>query len=146
MTDIMHQQVLAVLQNDWAKYVESFYRLSPEEQRVFLTRQGYTRLADLLAHVTAWWGDGIQVIESLLADPGFALPRYDDIDGFNARAVAGVRDQDEPAVITSFEAMRQRMLQLVSGLSDAAWENRYVIKRLKVEVIGHLEEHALPEK
>jgi hypothetical protein len=144
MTELIRQQVLAALQNDWATYVERFRRLSPEAQAALLTRQGYVRLADLLAHVCAWWADGHRVIENLITDPGFGLQDY-DVDAFNAQAVASVRDLDESAVIASFEAMRRRMLQLVTSLPETAFANKRIAERLQIEVIGHLAEHALTE-
>jgi hypothetical protein len=144
MTDAMREKVLATLQNDWATYIERFHRLSLEAQATFLARQGYSRLADLLAHVVAWWMDGSRVIENLLLDPYFSMQDY-DVDDFNAQAVSGVRDLDEMAVIESFEATRQQMLKLAMSLPEAAFQNRRILERFQMEVIGHLAEHALPE-
>ena len=143
MTDTIREQVLATLQNDWAAYIERFHHLSPEAQAEFLSRQGYSRLADLLAHVAAWWMDGSQEIENLLLDPNLGPQDY-NVDDFNAQAVSRVRDLDEAAVIESFEAMRQRMLKLAMSLPEAAFQNMRIAERFRVEVIGHLAEHALP--
>jgi hypothetical protein len=144
MANSIREQVLAALQNNWATYVERFHSLSREAQTAFLAKQGYGRLADLLAHVVAWWEEGRQAVENLVNDPGFASQDY-DVDDFNARAVAGVGDMDESAVIASFEAMRQRMVQLVIHLPESAFENKRIAERLQIEVIGHLGEHTLPE-
>ena len=46
------------LENSWQNIVERFDALSTDEQAAYLAQQGYTRLADLLAHVVAWWQDG----------------------------------------------------------------------------------------
>ena len=144
MTEAIREQVLATLQNDWAAYVERFHHLSPEAQATFLAKQGYARLADLLAHVIAWWTDGSRAIENLLIDPAVGLQDY-NVDAFNAQAVFSVRDLDEMAVSESFETMRQRLLKLVMNLPAVAFQNKRIVDRLQIEVIGHLSEHALPE-
>jgi len=144
MTEGFREQVLATLQNDWGTYAKRFHRLSPEAQAAFLARQGYARLADLLAHVTAWWAEGSRAIENLLIDSGVAWQDY-DVDAFNAQAVSRVRELDEIAVIESFEAMRQRMARLVMSLPEATFQQKRVSDRLQIEVIGHYAEHALDE-
>ena len=144
MTEAIREQVLAALQNDWAAYIECFHCLAPEAQAAFLAGQGYARLADLLAHVIAWWTEGSHAVETLLVDPEAGSPDY-DVDAFNAQAVFGVRDVDETAVGESFETMRRRMLELVMNLPAAAFRNKRIVDRLQIEVIGHFSEHALPE-
>ena len=144
MTNAIREQVLAILQNDWATYIERFHHLPMEAQAIFLAEQGYRRLADLLAHVVAWWMEGSRFIENLLLDPDIGSQDY-DVDDFNAQAVSCVSDLDETAVAKSYEAMRQRMLVLAMSLPEAAFENRRIVERFQMEVIGHLAEHALPE-
>ncbi len=61
--------ILDTLQHGWGTYVERFQRLSSKEQAAFLTKQGYARFADLLAHVIAWWEEGKLGVENLLVDP-----------------------------------------------------------------------------
>jgi hypothetical protein len=143
VTELSREQILATLQNGWGTYVERFQRLSPEAQAAFLIEQGYARLADLLAHVIAWWEEGKRVIENLLDDPGFNLPEY-DVDSFNAQAVERFHNLGEPAVIQSFEQMREAWLHLVTSLPDEAFQNQKIVDRLHIEVIGHLEEHPIP--
>lgn len=138
-----HTQVLEALQDSWATYVERFRRLSPEEQACFLRRQGYVRFADLLAHVTAWWEDGIRTIRARLAYPRLPLKEY-DVDAFNAQAVERVRERSEAEVIQSFEAARQELLDLLQSLPEEAFENERIAKRLYVGAVEHLEEHEIP--
>lgn len=59
--------------------------------------------------------------------------------------MGAIDDVDEIAVIESFEAMRQRMLTLVMNLPAAAFQNKRIVDRLQMEVIGHFSEHALPK-
>jgi hypothetical protein len=142
MTESTREQVFDALQNGWGTCVARFQRLSVEAQATFLAKQGYARLADLLAHVVAWWQEAQRAIENWLVDPTFDPPRY-DVDAFNAQAVASVRDLDEPAVTAVFEAARRALLAFVAGLPDEAFENQRIVERLQIEVVGHLEEHEM---
>ncbi len=144
MTELTREQVVSTLRDDWGTYVERFERLSPEARAAFLARQGYARLADLLAHVVAWWEEGLQAIPALLDDPNLSSPDY-DVDTFNAQAVERFRGLDELAVIRAFEAVRQAWLDLVARLPDDALRNRRITDRLHIEVIGHLAEHVIPQ-
>jgi hypothetical protein len=141
MTELTREQIFEALQN-WASYVERFRRLSPAEQAAFVEKQGYGRLADLLAHVIAWWEEGQRVIKKLLVDPAFTSPNYDE-DSFNAQAVERSRHLDEAAIIQSFERTRAAWFDLVNNLPDEAFQNKKITDRLHIELIGHLEEHKI---
>jgi hypothetical protein len=77
----MKDHLLRALERDWGGYVFRVKRLSPEERAAFLSAQGYVRLADLLAHVIAWWKEGYRALESMLRDPNYQTPDY-DVDVF----------------------------------------------------------------
>lgn len=143
MSDVTRAQLVRTLQIDWGTYVERFHRFSPEAQKAFLARQGYERLADLLAHVVAWWTEGKRAVEQMLVEPDFQPPSV-DVDAFNARAVERVRELEEPVVVESFEQTRASLLDLIRSLPDNAYANKLITDRLYIEVIGHLEEHAIP--
>jgi len=143
MTELTREQIMSALRDGWGSYVERFERLPPEAQAAFLARQGYARLADLLAHIVAWWEEGQPAILALLDNPNFSSPDY-DVDAFNAHAVERFRGLDEPAVIRAFEAARQTWLDLVARLPDDALRNKRIADRLHIEVIGHLGEHVIP--
>ncbi len=144
MAELTREQVFDALQYGWGTYVARFRRLSPAAQATFLVKQGYARLADLLAHVVAWWREGQQAIQSMLDDPNFQSPSY-DVDAFNAQAVASYRDLGEPAVIVAFESARQAWLALVADLSEDAFQSQKITERLHIELIGHLAEHDVVE-
>ena len=72
-TIITRQSVLDLLAGDWADYVARFQALSPAAQAAFLQQQGYKRLADLLAHIVAWWEVGMQAIPRFQSDPAARL-------------------------------------------------------------------------
>ena len=139
---ITREQILASLHSDWGTFAERFHRLSPEAHAAYLQQQGYARFADLLAHVIAWWREGLQAIPAMLNDPDYASPDH-DVDVFNAQTVESFRNLDEPAVIAIFEDSRRQWLELVGGLPSEAFQNRQIGDRLHIELIGHYQEHAI---
>ena len=145
MAELTRKQVPDALQNGWETYVQRFHALSPAAQSAFLAQQGYARLADLLAHVIAWWEEATPAVERLLHDPAYRSPDH-DVDAFNVHAVASFRDLDEAAVQQRFEQARLALLHLVAGLPDYAFRNQQIVGRLHVEVIGHLGEHEITEQ
>ena len=143
MADLTRTELIAALNDGWGTYVARYRALSPGEQQKWLAAQGYPTLGDLLAHVVAWWVDGEQVIAHVAADPAYPLRDY-DVDTFNAEAVAQYAGLDEAAMVAAYEQARAAWVALISGLSDAAFHNPKIADRLYPEIIGHLEEHALP--
>ena len=144
MTTPLRQEVLNILQEDWATYVQRFRCLSPEAQSTFPAEQGYARFADLLSHIIAWWEVGYHAVERYLTDPEFQ-PRQYDVDAFNAEAVAKAGGLDEDNVIESFEKMRGFLVEFVKALPDTAFENEKVVKQFNMEFVGHLSDHNIPE-
>lgn len=142
MTHPLRQQLLAALETEWATYTQRFHNFPPEMQTAFLLRQGFSSLAELMAHITAWWTDGSRMIEYLVLDPTFMMPEY-DVDEFNALAVDAVTNLNEELVIEIFETMRHKMVELVSNLSEEAFDDKKIADRLYVEVIGHYQEHVI---
>jgi hypothetical protein len=132
--------ILDALTNDWSTFVDHFQNLSPEEQTIYLNRQGYIRFADLLAHLIAWWEECSIAIPKMLDEPTFQSPTY-DVNAFNAKAVKRFSALDEKTVTRSFELMRQTLSDLVSNLPDAAFQREDICRRLYIEIIGHLKEH-----
>jgi hypothetical protein len=97
MDGLTREQVMDALEQGWGTYVARFRQLTPEAQARSLARQGYARLADVLAHVLAWWNEALPAVEALQTDPGFASPDY-DVDAFNAQAVQRCAALSEAAV------------------------------------------------
>lgn len=142
MTLLTREQILAALKNGWGDYVARFQRLSAPEQAAFLQRQGYARLADLLAHVMAWWRHGHETIQRKLVDPGYHSPRH-NVDEFNALAVQSVQGQDESEVLRAFETARRDMVALVESLPEQALQVEKINRQLQMDIVGHLEEHEI---
>lgn len=143
MLSASRQQILDALQTEWGTYVDGLKQMPAEAQAAFLEQQGYHRLADLLAHVMAWWKNGMDAIEHLIEDPDYHSPKI-DVDDFNQKAVEGFRAVSEPEAVRLFDDTRAAMINLVANLDEAALQNPRITKRLYIEVIDHLGEHALP--
>ena len=139
---ITRAQLVDTLENDWGTYVDRFASLTPQDQAACLSRQGYARFGDLLAHVIAWWEECNRALQAMLDDPSFITPEY-DVDAFNAQAVQRFQKSAEPAVVQAFEAQRHALLALVANLPEDALHDPGIAGRLQVEVIGHMEEHRL---
>ena len=144
VTDLTRTQLVDTLNNGWGNYVARYRALSPAKQQQWLAGQGYARFSDLLGHVVAWWVDGQQVIAHVAADPAYPLRDY-VVDTFNAEAVAQYAALDEDAMIAAYEQARAAWIPLIEGLSDTTFRNPKIADRLYPEIIGHLEEHALPD-
>jgi hypothetical protein len=142
LNTLTRQEVLGILQGDWAEYVQRFRCLSAEAQSAFLLEQGYARFADLLAHLVAWWEVGHQAIERYVTDPAAQPGKY-DVDAFNADAVVKAAGLHEEDVIASFEKMRNFLVEFVKALPDTAFENEKVVNQLSMELVGHFSEHRI---
>jgi hypothetical protein len=142
MASHCRQEVLNVLQGDWAEYISRYRCLSPEGQSAFPTQQGYARLGDLLAHIVAWWKVGYQSVERYITDPDSQPAQY-DVDAFNARSVEEAAGLDEAQLVDSFEQMRRFLFKFVKALPDTAFENEKVVSQLEMEFVGHFREHRI---
>jgi hypothetical protein len=130
------------LDNSWQNLVERFDALSPDEQAAYLEQQGYARLADLLAHVVAWWRDGTKEIGLMRANPDRPLRGY-DVDVFNAQAVERFSGVSPEEMVQDFKTQRRAMVDLVNGLSDEELDQMNINTRLYYEIIQHWAEHEL---
>ena len=130
------------LDNSWQHLVERFDALSADEQAAYLAQQGYARLADLLAHVVAWWQDGAKEIGLMRADPEHPLRGY-EVDEFNAAAVERVSGVSPEAMVEAFKTQQRAMVDLVKGLSEEELNQHNINMRLYYEIIQHWAEHEL---
>jgi hypothetical protein len=145
MPELTRQDLVTALNQGWACYVPTFRRFSEPERAVFLEKQGYARLADLLGHVVAWWERGLEDIPQMLEDPAYQSPNV-DVDDFNAQAVYRFRLMDEDAMIRSFLNLIAAWLDLIENLPEEALADTRIRDRLHIELVGHLEEHIISEK
>ncbi len=141
MNELTRSIFLQALQ-EWGDYVPGFHRLSADEQSEFLKEQGYACLRDLLAHISVWWEETESVVRDTLEQREH--PRMvRDFDAFNAQAVQRFQSTPEVEFLTWFESMRQKMISLVSGLTDEQLKVRRIRTWLSGTILSHLKEHNL---
>ena len=137
---ITKQRTLAYLEQEWGTYIERYHRLPPAEAERRVKAMGYERFRDMLAHILAWWEEGMEIILAIAEDRPFERKKY-DFDLFNAEAVAKYRDWDEAAFLQRFEMMRQKTVTDFKAMSDAVFENRRIRAWVHGIFIHHAREH-----
>jgi hypothetical protein len=128
------------MEQEWGTYVERFQRLSPEEQQKRLRESGYGSLRDLLAHILAWWEEGMGIILAIAQDRPFERKKY-DFDMFNAEAVTKYQPWEEAEFMSYFERTRQKMAEDLQALDEPVFEHRRVRAWLRAVILAHAREH-----
>ena len=134
------QRILKLLREEWGTYIERLDRLPADAKIVRIKEQGFESLRDLLAHILAWWEEGLEVV--LATAEGRETPRktYED-DAFNAEAVSRYKPWSEAEFFAHFESTRRKMESGLKSMPDAAFENRRITRWLYGIVIKHAREH-----
>ena len=132
--------IVDMLRREWGDYVGRFRLLTPEKQAAFLKKQGFARFRDLAAHIIAWWEHGIDAIESTTnGDTG----EPQNVDAFNAAAVARFGTLEETEVFAEYERTRLTLISLVDGLPEEVFSRRNLQIWLRADVLQHYYEHPL---
>lgn len=139
---VSKQRALDYVALEWGTYVERFKQLSKEEQQKRVFRMGFESFRDLLAHVLAWWEEGMDIIRAIAAELPFERKKY-DFDVFNAQAVARYRSWDEGEFMAHFENVRRGMKTDLAALDEGLFENRRVRAWLHGILVHHAREHLL---
>src|SRR6266540_4541972 len=105
---ISKQRTLDTLEREWGTYIERFNRLPKEEQHKRVKAMGYEAFRDLLAHILAWWEEGMSTILAIAEERPFEQKTY-DIEAFNVEAVTKYRSWEEAELMAHFEKTRQKM-------------------------------------
>ena len=137
---ITRRRTLEYIDQEWGTYVERFLHLPREEREKRVEAQGYERFRDVLAHILAWWEEGMGVIRAISEERPFERKKH-DFETFNAEAVAKYRDWDEAEFMAHFEKTRQKMEADLRSMKEAVFENRRVKAWLQAVVIHHAREH-----
>src|SRR5512143_2414158 len=137
---ISKQRTLDYVEHEWGTYIERFHRLPAEEQKKRVKETGYESFRDMLAHILAWWEEGMGIILAIAEDRPFERKKY-DFDVFNAEAVTKYKSWDEAEFLAHFEKTRQKMAADLESVSDAAFENRRVKGWANGIFIHHAREH-----
>jgi hypothetical protein len=134
------QRTLNFLEFEWGTYVERFNRWSPGDGLRRVNDQGYGRFRDMLAHILAWWEEGMGIILAIAEEREYERKKY-DFDVFNAEAVAKYKNWDEAEFLAHFEQTRLKSTADLPSMNEAAWENKRVRGWLHGIFIGHAREH-----
>jgi hypothetical protein len=134
--------VLDMLQREWARYAERFHALSQDQQRAFLEKQGFPRFRDLVAHVAAWWDEGLQLVDGVAKDPAHRMPDM-DVDAYNADVQQLFGRLDEADVWKKYESTRAALIELLINVPKETYEHEQVQEWLKSDVIEHYFDHAV---
>ena len=138
-------EFIELLDTTWRTYPDRLAQLSDDTQQRFSQQQGYARPQDLLAHLGAWMEETHRVMPYLQRDE--KPPRtYRSDNEFNTRAVQRFADRAQGEVEAWYEEQRLALKQLVEQLSDEDFSQPRVYRWLNGTIVGHYDEHALPEK
>ena len=137
---IMKQRALDYVKYEWGTYIERFNRLPKDEQDKRVEATGYEQLRDMLAHILAWWDEGMDIILAIAQEKEYERKKY-DFDTFNAEAVAKYKDWDEAAFLNQFEKTRQKIGADLGSMNEAVFENRRVRNWVHGIFIHHAREH-----
>lgn len=139
---VTKQRAVDYMQYEWGTYVERFHRLPQPQQIKRVNEMGFDSFRDLLAHILAWWEEGMGVILAVAEERQFERKKY-DFDAFNAGAVARYRAWNEAEFMAYFERTRQKTAADLKSMNEAAFENRRVKAWLNGIIIHHAREHLL---
>jgi len=139
---ITKQRTLDYIEFEWGSYVERFNRLPIDEQTKRVKEQGYESLRDMLAHILAWWEEGMAIILAIAEKRPFERKKY-DFDAFNADAVAKYKLLHEDEFMSQFENTRQKMASDLKSMDETLFENRRVKAWIRAVVTQHAREHVV---
>jgi hypothetical protein len=137
---ITKQRTLDYINLEWGTYAERFNRLPKTEQEARLKTLGFESFRDMLAHILAWWEEGMPIIRAIAEEREFERKKY-DYDAFNAEAVAKYKSWDEGEFAAHFEKTRQETEAGIQRMNEAVFENRRVRSWANGIFIHHAREH-----
>ncbi|MCC6298866.1 MAG: ClbS/DfsB family four-helix bundle protein [Anaerolineales bacterium] len=137
---ITKQRTLDYINHEWGGYVERFNRLPKAEQAKRLETKGFESFRDMMAHILAWWEEGMPIILAVAEGREFERKKY-DYDAFNAEAVAKYKSWDEGEFMAHFEKTRRKAEADIMSVNEAAFENRRVRAWADGIFIHHAREH-----
>ena len=138
---ITKTRTIEYIEQEWGTYVERFQRLPKDVQETRVKGMGYDSFRDMLAHILAWWDEGMEIISAVAEDRPFERKKYNDFDAFNAEAVAKYKDWDEAKFMSRFEETRQKMGADLKSMNEAVFENRRISAWLHAVIYHHARDH-----
>lgn len=102
---------------------------------------GQWSLRDLLAHITTWEEEVLKSLPVIME--GHRLPRYGDIDAFNARDQEKKRSLALSEVKRELATTHEKLLRFLVSLPEVAKsQERRFLHRLRLDTYNHYREHA----
>lgn len=139
---VTKQRTLHYMEFEWGTYVDRFRRLPQSEQIKRVNQNGYASFRDLLAHIVAWWEEGMGIILAIAQGREFERRKY-DFDAFNAEAVGRYRSWEEADFMAHFEKTRLQTMSDLKSIDESVFENRRVKAWLVGAILHHAREHLL---
>lgn len=137
---ITKQRTLEYMEEEWGTYVKRFQSLPKTEQEERIQKNGYESFQDMLAHILAWWEEGMDIIHAIAEGRQLERKKY-DFEAFNAEAVARYKPWNEAEFMAHLEKTRQEMTANLRSMNETVFENRRVRSWLNGIVILHAREH-----
>lgn len=137
------QEILDFIDLHWSVYLPNLDSLPADEREAFAQEQGYPGTKELIAHIAAWWREGIENISTIMAGKQ-PSPDYSSDDEFNARIIENTRNLPYEQVEEEFENAREEITGLVAELPDEAFDNPLIYKELYGEIVSHFQSHVPP--
>lgn len=137
---ISRQRTLDYVELEWGTYIDRFHRLPRAEQEKRMKAMGYESFRDMLAHILAWWDEGMGIIRAVVEGREFERKKY-DFDVFNAEAVAKYKGWGEGEFMAHFEKTRRKMGSDLKSMDEAAYGHRRVQAWIHAVFIHHAREH-----
>lgn len=132
-----------MLENNWATYIQDYNCLEPENQKEFLSRQGFGSFHDLLAHIIGWWEEAARVINGILASPAF-MWQDPEADAFNRELIQKFSAWSDEDLFKHYESVRLALVELVERLPEDAFLNKDIESWLASDIVKHYDDHPIP--
>jgi hypothetical protein len=132
-----------LLENNWATYIQDYNCLEPENQKEFLSQQGFVTFHDLLAHIIGWWEEAAHVINGILASPAFTW-QDPEADAFNRELIQKFSTWSDEDLFKHYESVRLALIELVERLPQDAFLNKDIEAWLASDVVKHYDDHPIP--
>lgn len=137
---ITKQRTLDYVNLEWGAYIERFNRLPKAEQEKRFEKAGFESFHDMLAHILAWWEEGMHPIRAIAEGREVERKKY-DYEAFNAQAVEKYKNWEADRFAAHFEKTRQKIEADIQSMEEEAFENRRLRSWVNGIFIHHAREH-----
>ena len=132
---------LRALMDGWQSYLSALADLSTEETAAYLDEQGYDRMRDLLAGVTAQIEETLGAIPLLLRGEG--VEQWDE-PMLRAKAIARFSYFTEDEVRRRFALAHTALARMLAFLPEATLERPEIYHRLYMTIVARFNERRPP--